>query len=119
MRKLKLILGLAVLAFAIVAGWQIGSCQMANLQLRDDLRNLAAQAGARIGLLSPSSDEELRSAVIREAKKYDIQLEPGQVTVQRTGTGEAPIIYLAADYEVPVTLLGYSFSLHFTPSSAK
>jgi hypothetical protein len=28
-------------------------------------------------------------------------------------------IYLAADYKARVSLLLYSFSLHFTPSSAK
>lgn len=119
MGKVKLILGLVVLAVAIIAGWQIASCELANLELREDLRDLAAQTGAFIGLNSFSTDEDFRNAVIREAKKYGIQLEPEQVTVQRTGTAQVPIIYLAADYKVPVTLPGYSFTLHFHPSSAK
>jgi hypothetical protein len=57
--------------------------------------------------------------VIRKAKSHEIQLEPEQVTVQRTGTVTAPVIYLVADYKVRVTLLGCSFTLHFKPSSAK
>jgi hypothetical protein len=119
MRKVKLILGLVVLAVAIIAGWQIASCELANVELRDDLRDLAGQTGAHIGLVPFKTDEDFRNVVIREAKKYGIQLEPGQVTVQRAGTPQVPIMYLAADYKVPVTLPGYSFTLHFHPSSAK
>jgi len=119
MRKIILILGLAVLVVAGIAGWQIASCELANFELHDDMRYLAAQIGSRIGLNPPSTDEDLRSAVIRKAQEHEIQLEPEQVTVQRTGTEEAPIIYLAADYKVRVKLLGFSLTFHFTPSSAK
>ena len=119
MGKAKLILGLAVLALAVVAGWRIASCELANFELHEDMRDLAAQIGGRIGLTPWSTDEDLRSAVVRKAKEHEIQLEPGQVTVQRTGSYEAPIIYLAADYKVRVKLLGFSFTFHFTPSSAK
>ena len=119
MQKVKLILGLAVLSLAIIAGWQIASCELASLELHEDLRDLAAQTGAYIGLNSFNTDEDFRNAVIRAAKRYEIQLAPEQVTVQRTGTAQAPIIYLAADYNVRVTLAGSSFTLHFHPSSAK
>jgi len=119
MRKVKLILGLAVLAFAGVAGWQIASCELANSELREDMRDLAAQVGTRIGLTPQSTDEDFRRAVVRKAQEHEIQLEPEQVTVERTGTDDAPIIYLAADYKVRVKLPGFSFTFHFTPSSAK
>jgi hypothetical protein len=119
MGKVKLILGLAVLALAIIAGWQITSCELANLELQQDMRDLAAQLGSRIGLTPQSTDEDFRSAVIRKAEEHDIQLEREQVTVQRTRTDEAVIIYLAADYKVRIKLLGFSFTFHFTPSSAK
>jgi hypothetical protein len=119
MGKVKLILGLAGLALAIIVGWQIASCALANLEFHEDLRDLAAQGGARIGLGNFSTDEDLRDAVIREAKKYEIQLEPEQVTVRRAGTAKVPIIYLAADYKAHVMLPVCSFTLHFNPSSAK
>jgi hypothetical protein len=119
MGKGKLILGLAVLALAIIAGWQIVSCELANLALHDDMRDLAAQAGAYIGLVSFNTDEDFRNAVIRAAKGHEIQLEPEQVTVQRTGTVPAQTIYLAADYKARVALPGFSFTLHFHPTSAK
>jgi hypothetical protein len=120
MGKGKLILGSAVLALAVIAGWQIASCEVADFELHEDLRDLAAQGGARIGLAPPNTDKELRSEVIREAKDHQIQLEPKQVTLQRGGTAEAPTVYLAADYKARVKLLpGCSFALHFTTSSAK
>ena len=119
MGKAKLILGSAVLGLAVITVWQIASCELANLKLHEDLRDLTSQLGVRYGYVPPSTDEQLRSDVIREAKEYHIQLEPRQVTVQLTGTAEAPIIYLAADYKVRVKLPGYSFTLHFTPSSTK
>jgi len=119
--KLKLILGLAALALAINAGWQIASCELANLELREDLRDLASQAGSRIGLVHFNTDEDFRKAVIHHAERHDMRLEPAQVIVQRTGTGPATtgIIYFAADYKARVTLLGFSFNLHFRPSSAR
>jgi hypothetical protein len=119
MRKAKIILGFVVLGLVVIVGWQIASCELANLELRSDLRDLAAQAGTRIGLNAPSTDEDLRNAVIRKAEHYEIQLQPEQVTVQRTGTGATSTVYLAADYKARVNLLGYSFSLHFNPSSTR
>ena len=119
MRKAKLILGFAVLVLAGVAGWRIGSCELANLELREDMRDLAAQVGSRIGLTPQSSDEDFRRAVIRKAEEHEIQLEPEQVTVQRSGPDDAPIIYLGADYKVRVKLPGFSLTFHFTPSSTR
>jgi len=119
MGKVKLVFGLAVLGLVIIAGWQIASCELANAELTETLRDLSSQTGAHIGLGSFKTDEEFRDAVIREAKTHEIQLQPEQVTVQRTGTAQAPIIFLAADYKARVTLPGFSFTLHFHPSSAK
>ena len=119
MEKVKFIFGLVVLALAIMTGWQIASCELANIEFHEELRDIAAQGGAKIGLLSFRTDEELRDAVIHEAKRHDIQLESTQVTVERTGTPPAQIIYLAADYKSRVKLPGFSFTLHFHPSSAK
>jgi hypothetical protein len=119
MGKVKLILGLALLGLAAVAGWQIGSCELANLELQTDMRDIAAQGGSRIGLEALSSDDDLRNAVIHKAEEQGIQLEASQVTVQRTGSGKTLAIYLAADYQARVNLRLYSFSLHFTPSSAR
>lgn len=116
-RKVTIVIVLGVLTLAIIAGWQIGSCELANFELHDDLRDLAPQRSARIGLAQPSSDGEIRNTIIRYAEGYGIHLEPDQVTVRRSGPAQEPVFYLAADYRAPVKLPGYSFTLHFTPSS--
>ena len=119
MGKGKLILGLAALVIAVIAGWQFALCEIANLELQSELRDIAAQVGARIGLEAQNTDEDLRNAVIHKAQGHDIQLAPEQVTVERTGSGNTAVIYLAADYNARVNLLLFSVTLHFTPSSTK
>jgi hypothetical protein len=117
MQTVKIILGIAVLVLAGMAGWQIGACEIANMNLQEEMRDMASQAGSRIGFITPSSDEDMSRAVIGKAKEHGIELKPAQVTVRRTISGETSTLYLAADYTVPVNLAFFSFSLHFTPSS--
>jgi len=117
--KAKLILGLAVPVLAVLLGWSFASCELSYFELRADLRDIASQNAVQIGLVPESTDDEIRATVVRAAGKYEIQLGPEQVTLQHTGTAREPTLYLAADYDVHVKLPGYSFTLHFTPSSAR
>jgi hypothetical protein len=119
MRLLKIILGLAVLVLVTMAGWQIGSWEVANMNLQEEIRDMASQAGTHLGIVVPKSDDDVRGEVVRKAKEHGIELLPDQVTVRRTNPGEKSILYVAADYTVPVNLVFYSFNLHFTPSSDK
>src|SRR3954469_17644776 len=113
MGKGKLIIGLAILCCALFAAWQVVSCELANAAFQEDLQDLSAQGGARIGLLSASSEEDLRNTVIRKAGTHDIVLQPGQITVDKRGTPEYPFVYIAVDYKARVKLPGYFFELHF------
>jgi hypothetical protein len=119
MRNLKIFLGLAVLVLAAVAGWQIGSAEIANANLQEDMRDMASQAGTHLGVVAPSSEQEVRAAVVRKAREHGIVLAADQVTAQAQTSGERSIWYLAADYTVPVNLGLTSFRLHFTPSSIR
>lgn len=119
MRRIRLILGTAVVVLAAMAGWQAGSSYLASLELQDDMHDLASQLAPHIGYSAPTSDDDLRAAILHKAQQYNIDLQPRQVTVQRSGSGYASTVYLAADYRVPVHVPGVSFTLHFTPSSAK
>jgi hypothetical protein len=114
---MKYVFGIAIVVAVVMVGWDFLEPEITNIIFQDELHDLAAQAGARVGLLVPSSDEELRNAVIRRAAGHEIPLEPKQVTVRRTGIPESPVLYLAVNYTVPVNLPGYSFKLHFSPSS--
>ena len=117
MKKLKIITVAAMLVLVFDAGWQIGACELANIELRDDLKDMSSQLGARIGLSSAKSDDDFRNDIVNKARKYDIPLAPEQVTVQRSGVGFAATMYFAADYTVPVHLPGFAFQLHFHPES--
>ena len=118
-KKAKLILGLAVLALAFAVGWPVASSELAYYELRADLRDIASQNAVRIGLASANTDEEIRAAVVRDASKYEIPLEPNQVTVENSGTAAEPALTVTASYDVRIKLPGYSVTLHFAPSSAR
>jgi hypothetical protein len=117
MNKIILIVGIVVLVLGVNVGWQIGSCQLANRQLEEDLRDLASRNAEHIGLSAPTTDDDLRNSVIRAAKEQDIALDPEQVTVRHSLQGESSVVHLVADYTKHVRLLGFSFLLHFNPSS--
>lgn len=117
MRNLKII---AAIAAVILAGnllWQVGASELANVELRDDMKDMASQLGGRIGLTDGKSDNDFRNDILNKARKYDIQLSPQQVTVERRGEGIYATMYLAADYKAPIHLPGFSFQLHFNPES--
>lgn len=113
MGTVKAILGVLVFVFLIYAGFQVIPPELANYAFNDDLKEISMMAAAN----PHESDQDLQTQVIKKAQDHNIDLTPEQVTVQRIGTPGAPAVYVAADYNVPVNLPGYSFSFHFTPSS--
>jgi hypothetical protein len=113
MGTVKAIVGLLAIIGAVYCGFEIIPPEMTNYSFQDDLRSVAIVGGAN----PHESDQELMEAVMKRAREHDITLTPEQVTVQRIGTPGAPAVYLSVDYSVPVSLPGYSFNLHFTPSS--
>ena len=118
MRNLKILATIAIVYLIGSMAWQIGACELGSVELRDDLHDMASQLGARIGLTNGKTDDDFRNDVIGKARKYDIQLKPEQVTVERRGEGIQATMYLAADYRVPIHLPGFSFQLHFNPQSS-
>jgi len=119
MAKTRIALLLALVALAVVAGWQFAACEIANLELQSDLQDISAQVGTRIGLDPLHSDSDLRASVISKADRYDIDLVPQQITIRRTGSGQNQTVQISVDYSARVNLWIYSFDLHFTPSSVK
>jgi hypothetical protein len=113
MGTVKAIVGFLVIVGAIYSAFQILPPELSNYSFQDDLRTVAITGGAN----PRETDQDLMDAVIKKAQDHQIALAPENVTVQRIGTPGALAVYVAADYSVPVSLPGYSFSLHFTPSS--
>lgn len=112
-------MGLAVLFLAISLAWAVGAAEVANVNLQEDIRDIAAQGGAQIGLLAPSSDEDISRTVVRKAQEHGIALKPQEVIVRRTGSGDTSRLHIAAHYTVSVNFWLFSLNLHFTPSSDK
>jgi hypothetical protein len=96
--KFKIISALLLLALVVSTGWQFAACELANYELQDDMKDVGSLLGTRIGLTDAKSDDDLRQIVIRKAREHDIVLEPEQVVVERSGSTEAPVIYVKADY---------------------
>lgn len=119
MRKLTIFFGISAVVLIVITGYQIGSRELANIELQDDMQDLSTQLGAWTGLGQPKSDQDLRMAVVDKAREHEIELKPTQVMVQRTRSGDSTTIYLAADYTTTVQLPGFSFPLHFRPSGGK
>jgi hypothetical protein len=113
MGTFKAIGGFLAIIACVYAGFQIVPPELSNYSFQDDLRNVAMIGGSN----PHTTDQQLIDSVILRARDHQITLAPESVTVQRIGTPGAPAVYVAADYSVPVTLPGYSFTLHFTPSS--
>jgi hypothetical protein len=113
MGTIKAIVGFLAIIFVIYAAFQVAPPEFTNYSFQDDLKNIALTGGAN----PHETDQELLDAVMKKAQERGLTLKPEQVTVQRIGTPGAPAVYVAADYSVPVSLPGYSFTLHFTPSS--
>lgn len=119
MRSMKTIVLLAVLALAVVLGWQAGSDEIANMQFQGDLHDLAALPTSNWGYTTLKSDDDFVKAVIRKAQDHDIQLTPEEVTVQHQSNDPRAPLYLAAHYSEDVKIASFSMTLNFEPSSTK
>jgi hypothetical protein len=113
MGTVKAIVGLLVIVGCIYCLFQVVPPELSNYSFQDDLKSVAMMGGSN----PHTTDQELIDQVVKKAKDHEIALAPESVTVQRIGTPGSPAVYVAADYSVPVNLPGYSFTLHFTPSS--
>lgn len=113
MGTVKALIGIFVIVGVLYSAWQIVPPELSNYSFQDDLQQIAMVGGAN----PHETDQQLAEAVMKKAQEHQIPLAPEQITVQRIGSPGAPAVYVAADYTIPVTLPGYSFTLHFTPSS--
>lgn len=113
MGTVKALIGLLVIIAVIYCAFQIIPPELTNYSFQDDLRTIAMTGGAN----PHQTDQELIDAIMKKAQEHQITLAAEQVTVQRIGSPGAPAVYVAAEYSVPISLPGYSFTLHFNPSS--
>lgn len=117
MRRIKFIIAATIFLLVLSTSWQIASCELANLELRDDMKTVAAMGGSRIGLMADASDEDLREEVVQNAASHGVRLSKNQIVVKRSGTPGNPKIFLSARYQSRVSMPGLSLVFHFTATS--
>lgn len=116
--RIKFLLSLVVSALIVAAAWQIGGAEIANLNFREDIRDVAAHGGTHTGYQNSMSDDQVTEILIQKAADRGITLAPEQITVRRLQQrSDLSTWYLAADYTVPVNLGFTTIRLHFTPAS--
>jgi hypothetical protein len=113
MGTLKALGGFLAIILVVVACFEVAPPLMANYSFQDDLRNVALMDGANF----QKTDEDVRNDVLRKAKEQNLPIDAKQVTVQRISTPGMSSVYVAADYSVTISLPGYSFDMHFNPTS--
>jgi hypothetical protein len=109
----KAIVGFLVIVAVVVLLFQIVPPMMNNYSFEDDLRTVALMDGSNL----QKTDDDIRNDVLRKAKDEGLPLGPKQITVQHINTPGMSAVYVAADYTVTINFPGYSFDMHFTPSS--
>ena len=112
MGTLKLVFGVGIFFALILVGIKVIPPFFANYELEDAIKTEAMQS-----TYSTRSEEDIRTAVIKEARNYDIALTPKQVHVSRAGGFGQGTLAIDAEYSVPLDLVVYSTTLDFHPST--
>jgi len=93
-------------------GFKLIPPYFSNYELEDAIKTEALQA-----TYSTRTEDDVREAIIKQARNYDIALTPKQVHVSRVGGFGNGSLAIDAEYSVPIELPGYSTILEFHPSS--
>jgi hypothetical protein len=110
---MKLVLGFGVFLAMIVLGIKVIPPCFSNYEFEDSLKEEALQS-----TYTSRSEEDIRKAVVKHAREYDIPITPQQVKVSRIGGFGTGTLNIEAEYSVPLDLPGYSTTLNFHPSSS-
>jgi hypothetical protein len=112
MATLKLIFGIGLFLALGLVGLKVIPPYFANYELEDAIKTEATQS-----TYSTRTEDDVRDAVIKTARNYDIALTPKQVKVTRIGGFGTGTLNIQIDYSVPLDLPGYSGTLEFHPST--
>lgn len=112
MATFKLILGVGVIVAVAFLGIKILPVYFSNYEFEDFIKEEALHS-----TYSTRSEDDIRDAVVKHARDFDIDLTPKQVHVSRTGISGNGSLNIEAEYSVPIDLPGYSMTVDFHPSS--
>lgn len=106
--KLKALVVTALIVFAIYAAFKLVPPYLAEYQLADKM-----QETARYAQVSNYSEQQIRDEIFKTAEDLDIPVTKDQIKV----VAGRPVTRISIDYSVPVNLLFFQTTLHFTPSA--
>jgi hypothetical protein len=112
MGTLKLLFGIALFGIVGMVAFKLIPPYFANYEFEDSIKTESVQA-----TYSTRTEDDIREAVMKAARNYDIPLTPKQVKVTRVGGYGNGSLNIEADYSVPIDLPGYSTTLEFHPST--
>ena len=106
--KLKTIIGLAILAAIVYAGFKIIPAYIDNFQLED-----AMKTEARFGFVNRKSPEEVRDTIYKKVQELQIPAGRDDIRVELVGNG----MRITVTYTVVIDLFGRHLELNFKPTS--
>jgi len=109
---MKAILGIVLMVAVAIVCMKLIPPYFSNYEFEDFIKNEAMQS-----TYGNRSENEIRDAVIKHARDYDIELTTAQVKVTRSGTSGTGSLSIEANYSIPVNFPGYTTSLEFHPST--
>jgi hypothetical protein len=119
MKKLPSRFLAAALLLALYIGGQAVWANVLHHQFQDDVNEAASQIGGKIGLKPPSTDDDLRARILRDAADCGIQLTPQQIQIRRHESDGNWAITISVDYTVPIGVPGLRYPLVFSVSSTR
>jgi hypothetical protein len=112
MATLKLAFFAAIFLAVAFVGYKIIPPYFSNYEFEDSIKNEALQS-----TYSTRTEEDIREAILKQARNYDIPLTAKQVHISRSGSYGSGSLAIEADYSVDLDLPGYSTTLDFHPST--
>ena len=105
---IKAILWTVLLIYGAFVAYKILPAYVAEYQLADKM-----QEQARFAVVNHYPEEQIRDQIFKVVKDLEIPVKREDIKI----TASQDVVRIACDYTVPVDLLVYQLSLHFTPSS--
>lgn len=107
--RLKAIIWLTILVSMIYVGIMVIPVLVNEYEFQD-----AMQTVARFASANRQSADDIRAALVKEAKSEDIPLQPEDIHVE----SQAGNVRISAPYSVTVDLHLYQWTLNFSPSAS-
>jgi len=105
---IKAIIFTLILASLIYVAFKVGPPMINEYQFQDGLQDIA-----RFASVNRNSNEKIRDAILKEAKKDDVPVQAEDLKIEADGGN----IRISADYSVTADLGVYQWTLNFHPAA--